>query len=151
MTLLTYRYARVCLSLPYGYVKTYLGGLCLRSLLIVPGTEATPDSIPTPIPISFLKSNPNVMNLLRNCCFYYWMNIRKYSWFFNKTVSFLKEKPREQSALSWHPPVQFQTFKKKKPKSGNMCYVLKSYLKSEIKGNYVLNSPDDPDQCLLPH
>lgn len=139
MTLLTYRYARVCPSLPHGYVKTYLGGIYLRSLLIVPGAEPTsPDSIP--ILISSLRLNPRVMDLIRNCCFYCWMNVRKYSGFFDRTVSFLKEKPRGQSAFSWHPPAQFQMFKKKSP---NLAMCLCAEVLSEIwnQGELCFKSP----------
>lgn len=82
------------------------------------------------------------MDMLRNCCVYCWMDIRKYSWFFNKTVPFLKEEPRRQSALSWHPsPAQFQMFKKKK-KSPSLAMCLFAEVLSEIwnQGELCLKS-----------
>lgn len=93
---------QVWLPLPYRYVKTCLRGICLRSLQAVPGTDPpSPDSQHIPIPRLSLKLSPDAMDLLRNCCFFCWMNICQKIFRIFQPNCFLLEEETEKAVGSF--------------------------------------------------
>lgn len=148
---------QVWLPLPYRYVKTCLRGICLRSLQAVPGTDPpSPDSQHIPIPRLSLKLSPDAMDLLRNCCFFCWMNICQKIFRIFQPNCFLLEEETEKAVGSFlaHCCSASNVKKKKKRekrKSPSLAMCLWAEVLSEIRGNYVLNPLGDADQRLLPH
>lgn len=122
------------LSLPCGYVKTRLRGTCLRSWLAVPAREPPrPDSQPIPIHRPSLKPSPDVMDLLRNCCFFCWVNICQKIFRIFQMNCFLLEGETEKAVISFLAPSCLVSNVFKKSPSLAMC--LYAEVISEIRGN----------------